>query len=224
MDTNHVRSRRLMRRAHFMRTMVPLWKLFPCFLQATLLTHLTTIFYSRTFQWRDFVDFSVQQEKLLLLYRSKSTKIKAALSFFVLMICIHGLITSEMGAVLTTILAVPQLVRVQGSVNREFRVLMGPLTPILAFNNLHHRISIATIAPFIVSFVAFVVLRPDNTEVLDLFLSKETEFQLTSKIRRRLHGLLASVNALIAFWNAFWYFSAMKDNFSLELQPEQINL
>jgi hypothetical protein len=57
--------------------MLPLWQLFPSFFLATLLAHLTTVFYAKTFQWSDFVDFSLQQDKLLMLYHNKTTKIKA---------------------------------------------------------------------------------------------------------------------------------------------------
>ena len=67
------------------------------------------------------------------------------------------------------LLALPQLYRVKSRTSQQIRVVLGPLTPLLAVNNLVMEPScVATVAGFVVSILAFVVFRPDNEAMLAL--------------------------------------------------------
>ena len=136
-------------------------------------------------------------------YTSDTTVLKALLSFSLIWLSLSGFISSQGGASLSVLLAFPQLCRVKGPTGRQMRVVLGPLTPILAANNICNKQSPCTVSMFCVSLAAFVVLRPDNTAVLDLFSSADEcsammQYLGDSKNRRKVHGILAAINTSIA--------------------------
>jgi hypothetical protein len=84
-------------------------------------------------------------------------------------------------------------------------VVLGPLIPILASHGLLRERSIGTVAMSIVSFLTFVIFRPDNDAVLNLLY---TCHLVPSRVygvapirtdRARLHGILAAANSICAF-------------------------
>lgn len=175
-------------------------------------THVVTTFYSKTFQWRDLTSehhLGIIRE----LYSSRTTLLKALSCYFLIWLCLNtNAVRPQTGSLLTLLLALPQLYRSQGPTSRQMRVVLGPLTPILAVNNVCLKPCLGSAAMVSVSFAAFVVLRPDNTTVLDLFwppsnFSEEAQL-LPPKLyhsilangnqRRQLHGLLAACNVAMA--------------------------
>lgn len=166
-----------------------------CLCVATVATHAVVIFYAKKFQWGDLLSTSRQRTR----YSSQWTILKAALCLVLTWFCLKGLVSSDIGAKVTLILALPQLYRMKGRGNQQLRAVMGPLTPILAINNICVEPSPVTFVAGSLCFSAFVVLRPDNTAVVDLFkLSASCPRLNSSKSRRQLHGKLAAGNAILA--------------------------
>jgi hypothetical protein len=177
---------------------------------AAWLGHLIVIFYGRAFRWHHFVhafpSMTRGGSEKAPFYADVATAVKFWLSSLLLWVCLgDGLLTAQMGAILSLLLSVPQLIRANGLWHQKLRVVLGPLTPILAFNGLLREHSIGSVTMAIVSFLAFVVLRPDNDEVLKLLYNCHLipsyiyEGTRARAIRTRLHGTLAAVNALLAF-------------------------
>lgn len=156
------------------------------------IAHLTTVFYARSFRWSDWYSFSCK------IYANDSIAIT---KFLLLALCLEIVTTFKIssleGSALTTVLAFPQLYRQAGERNRNLRIVLGPLTPFLAINNILQDPSLVTTASLVVCVIAFVILRPDNTTVLDLFLPN-CQFLRGSKNRRKLHGYLAATNSFMA--------------------------
>lgn len=138
------------------------------------------------------------------------------------------------GAVGMVLLALPQLYRANGRFHQQLRVTLGPLTPILALNNLLIEPNSLALLSAVTCILAFVVLRPDNTAVLDLFLpffesktvaaarvttttsaienfnmfaSLQVQSLMDHTTRRKAHGTLAAFNTAVAMF-AVIYFAA----------------
>jgi hypothetical protein len=174
-----------------------------------------TLFYVKTFHWSDLSlanSLSFWEQ-----YQNTTAVFKTLLSFTPL--CKN--VSPDAGAILIVVLAIPQLYRFKGRISQQLRVVLGPLTPLVAASNLvKDPLSVATIAGFVVSFAAFVVFRPDNTIVFDLFWKEEASFAVyvdhhdpninnnDSKLiavtyldgnrRRKIHGMLAASNTILA--------------------------
>jgi hypothetical protein len=177
---------------------------------ASWMAHLIIIFYGRAFRWYHFVDAFPSTKRggseKASIYADVATTLKFWVCSLLLWVCLgEGLLTVERGAILSFLLAVPQLRRANGVWHQKLRVILGPLTPILAFHGLLKERSIGTVTMAIVSFLAFVVLRPDNNEVLNLLYnchlipSRIYDGARARTTRTRLHGILSAVNALLAF-------------------------
>lgn len=173
-----------------------------CLWIATVATHAVVIFYAKKFQWRDLASASRQLSR----YDSQLTILKASLCLVLTWVCLKGLISSDTGAKGTVVLALPQLYRMKGNNSQQWRATLGPLTPILAINNVCMEPSIVTIVAGGVCFAAFIVLRPDNTAALDLFWLPMISPFGDSKRRRRLHGSLAACNAIIALATIIFHY------------------
>jgi hypothetical protein len=190
-----------------------------------LITHSVMIFYAKTFQWSHLswtelwhVDNTSWRQYSLY---DSPTSLKAILCFVVTGSCLNSAVSSNTGALMTVLLALPQLYRIKGRLHQEVRVVLGPLTPILAVNNVCAEGSFPTILATLVSFAAFVIMRPDNTAVLDILLHEswfadqvatpsDSDYKATWPFRffqylqvrnnrRKWHGILAAFNATIAF-------------------------
>lgn len=165
---------------------------------ALLISYIIIIFYFRSFRWQHF-------SLMKFPFTDNMTLIKFIVCFLLVFFCLRGDVQSKTGANLIAITAIPQLRRGKGQHNQKLRVIIGPLTPVLAFNNFANDCSAYNTGMAILSFVAFVVLRPDNTEALDLLhrfhlcpLAAYRVLQAQEK-RKRMHGILAASNACLAF-------------------------
>ncbi|CAB9508527.1 expressed unknown protein [Seminavis robusta] len=171
---------------------------------AAFTSHLIVVFYNRKFQWHQFLALKVDDK--VSIYADTDAAVKFSLCSLLLCICFRGdSITAEIGAMLCVVLSVPQLKRGKGQWNQKVRVVLGPLTPILAVNGLvSEPLSVGTWSLAIVSFLAFVLLRPDNDQVLDLMHDCSLlplwiyDILKPCANRRRWHGRLAACNALVA--------------------------
>jgi hypothetical protein len=189
-----------------------------------LMTHILMIFYAKTFQWShlSWTELWQVDNKFWRQYSrcDSPTSLKAILCFVVTGSCLNSAVSANTGALMTVLLALPQLYRIKGRFHQEMRVVLGPLTPILAANNVCMAGSLLTILAMLVSCAAFVILRPDNTAVLDVFLKESwfaeqeatpsnSDYKATwplrffryfqsRKHRRKWHGILAASNATLA--------------------------
>jgi ribosomal protein S27E len=179
------------------------------FLQAVnfaLFSHLIIVFYAKKFEWGDLHPKNLICKVSQYYWHSPSTFVKAWACGVVLARCYGGGLSVQQGRVGVVLLSIPQLYRSRGQLSQELRGAMGPLTPILAACNVWlDRRSFANVAMATTSFLAFVVLRPDNTAVLDLFFLRSWDdheghdlLLSNAKLRRKLHGLLAATNAGVA--------------------------
>jgi hypothetical protein len=181
------------------------------------LAHVITVFYASSFQWTDLAQL-LERKLLQKTYCGANNNmsvvvvvVKAATCFFCIFCSLCGQISARSGSVLTVLLAVPQLCRGRGVLSQRVRVVLGPVTPILAVNNDWWRPDDPlTVASMIIAFLAFVVFRPDNTAVLQpccrflgrrLMLPDDSSTDdcgvLDGKKRRRIHGILAAGNTLL---------------------------
>jgi hypothetical protein len=161
-----------------------------------VLTHILTVFYASSFQWSDLSKM-FEWNSLLGTYYTKNVMVGKAVACFICILCsVLGRISTLLGSTMSVLVAVPQLYRSKGALGQRVRVVLGPLSPILAVNNLvwcpDNPLTVASAA---VSFLAFVVFRPDNTAVLQCF---GMDRGVTSKYRRRIHGILAACNTVLA--------------------------
>lgn len=181
-------------------------------------SHVLTIFYGRRFVWQDLKTFlrEIYRPNLLVVttrcveyYQNQTweTLLKFALIYITLQY--SPLLQVHQVHAFTVLLAIPQLYR--RSEFRQLRVILGPLTPVLAVRNVLQEPSVATVTCVTICLAAFVVLRPDNTQVLDLVLPKAASpVGVTPTIRwyqwlrspfhrRQWHGALAACNTAVAF-------------------------
>lgn len=171
-----------------------------------LLTHIAIVFYAREFIWDD-LRLANAATKCSEFYRqSPSTCVKAMACGGLITFCRCGFVSIHRGHLLMTTLAVPQLYRTKGKRSQKLRVVLGPLTPILATNNfVRNYESVVPLIQFVMCLLAFAALRPDNTAVLDLCREGwfagwfEPFLNLDSKTWRKLHGMLAACNAAFSF-------------------------
>lgn len=154
------------------------------------LTHSLCVFYDTSFRWDNLkksMDISKYYSNCKLFY-------KAISCFVFTLLCLLGHVSSFNGSILICFSAVPQLYRARGG--RHLRIILGPLTLILSANNfLVDRFrNPMTNASGLISFLAFIVLRPDND---CMALTLRIGF-MDAKLRRSLHGVLARANVLLA--------------------------
>jgi len=186
----------------------------PELIAAAMASHFLAVFYAKQFQWKDLL-LPVQG---LRMYGDFTTSVKAIVCCWLVYRCQLGHISSQVGAFASVALAIPQLVRWKGRKHQQIRSVLGPVAPILAANNAINGASYATSASAFLSALAFVILRPDNTAVLDLLLkwlqSRPTEedtcaivaYLHNTKNRRKTHGILAACHtgfAAITFLENF---------------------
>jgi hypothetical protein len=169
-----------------------------------VLTHALTVFYSSSFQLLDFSKL-FDRSSLATYYARNVIVAKAIASFSCIFCSMQGKITTLDGSILTVLLAIPQLYRSKSVLGQRLRVILGPVTPVLAVNNVlmvdwkkqqQQQIPL-TVASAIVSFLAFGVIRPDNTAVLEC-LGIAHHVVIDTKFRRRFHGILAASNTFLA--------------------------
>jgi hypothetical protein len=160
-----------------------------------VLTHVLTVFYASAFQWSDLS--KMFEWNVLGTYYTKNVMIGKAIACFICLLgSVLGRISTLIGSTLSVLVAVPQLYRSKSALGQRVRVVLGPLVPILAVNNwVECPDNPLTVASAVVSFLAFVVFRPDNTAVLHCF---GMDKGVTSKYRRRIHGILAACNTVLA--------------------------
>ncbi|KAL7576566.1 hypothetical protein ACA910_018059 [Epithemia clementina (nom. ined.)] len=157
-----------------------------------VVAHLLTIFYARRFVWQDLAH--------PLILPNVESQLKSLLIFLSLHFgaCWHV----HQVHLVTLLLAIPQLYRLP--MLRDFRVILGPLTPLLAVMNVIQEQSTVTLTSLALSLTGFVILRPDNTQVLDLLLRAVHpsagihKFLASANRRRKLHGVLAMCNTAVA--------------------------
>jgi len=176
---------------------------------STALTHLVVVFYAKQFEWSDLRPTNLGRKFSQYYFSCPSTCLKALACGSLLGFCRQHddgwRVSVQTGRLLIVMLALPQLYRLSGRRSQQLRVVLGPLTPILAAHNwLGQPLDAGNLAVATTSWLAFAVLRPDNTAVLDLLLPCRQRHHLLSdaKTRRKLHGILAAGNAAIAllFW------------------------
>ena len=168
-------------------------------------SHLLTVFYAKRFVWNDLYPptSGIECCRTMRQHFQKvdaETRLKVLLIFLVL----HFGCKLQVRHVhlVTFLLAIPQLYRLR--MLRDIRVILGPLTPLLSIQNVIREQTAATILSLMLSLTAFVVLRPDNTQVLDLLLTRVKPNLDICKVlespnsRRKLHGSLAFCNTLVA--------------------------
>ena len=175
------------------------------FVSTALLTHLVVVFYAKQFEWSDLQAANLRRNVCSYYNTSQSTCFKALVCGCSIGLCRHGWISVERGRLLILVLAIPQLYRFQGLRSQQLRIVMGPLTPILALHNtMQSPADLANISMATACLLAFVILRPDNTAVLDLLLRLFPKaclgqtFLSEAKTRRQFHGILAACNATLA--------------------------
>jgi hypothetical protein len=182
-----------------------------------LLAHVITVFYASSFQWTDLAQLLERQSLRKTYcgankYVSVVVVVKATTCFICIFCSLCGQISARSGSVLTVLLAVPQLYRGRGVLSQRVRVVLGPVAPILAVNNVWWRPNDPlTLASAIIAFLAFVVFRPDNTAMMqpccrllgrwpmlpDDWANDDCGL-LDGKKRRRIHGILAAGHTLLA--------------------------
>ena len=164
--------------------------------------HLLVVFYAKDFVWDDLTPKLASEKSFAYYHQNPCVQFKFCVCGLAMVLCRCGWVSMHQGQLLTLLLALPQLYRAKGELHRQLRVILGPLTPILSVNNLFQSCCVTSVVQFIICLLAFVVLRPDNTSVLDLCWRRTEDEALPpyvgeSKIRRRLHGSLAAGNAAV---------------------------
>ena len=169
---------------------------------SALAVHLLIVFYARDFVWDDLAPKQAVEKFSSYYHQNYTSCCKWLVSYVVMATCRCGLVSTHQGQLLIVLQAIPQLVRSKGVRSQQLRVVMGPLTPMLAINNLCRNCQTPICAlQCLTCFLAFVVLRPDNTSVLDLVGCSEAlqPYLGEYKMRRKLHGTFAACNAALAF-------------------------
>lgn len=169
-------------------------------------THLLIVFYAKQFEPRDLCLAYAVRNATDYYTRNTVTCLKALACGCLMAACRLKLLSVENGHLIIVLLSFPQLYRFKGRTNQQLRVVLGPLSPILAANGVALRPrDLLTIAMALLSFAAFVVFRPDNTVVLDISFkalpvpSCWVAGVNQAKSRRKLHSFLAVCNAGLAF-------------------------
>ena len=159
--------------------MVMLHRIFST-LALSLVSHSITVFYARTFVWKDLYP-PVACRNFLSHYYNKNGSEQVLKTILIYLTLRYGScscprllpeVVFSPAALLMVIMAIPQLYRRPSF--RRWRVLLGPLTPLLAIQQTVRASSSLLLFPSIllvlVSLTAFVVVRPDNDQVIELLL------------------------------------------------------
>ena len=201
--------------------MTCLFALFHHTLLSGVVTHIMVTFYEKTFQWSDFSAIELRRS---LIHDSRSRRTSFRIKYFVCFVvnwlCLSSRVSYFSGSFATVVMSLPQLYRAKGRWHQQIRVVLGPLTPILAVNNVSREPNnFLTLASLCTCILAFGLLRPDNTAVLDLccqFYSEKLmmtvgvdkdcvslviEYLEESKNRRKAHGMLAALNSILALFS-----------------------
>jgi len=184
------------------------WSIF----STAVVTHCVVIFYAKDFSLSDFEPTNARCKFQRYYQNNPSTRLKAIACGSVIGFCkCSSWMSVKRSRLLMFLLALPQLYRMKGSHSQQLRVTMGPLTPILALHILLRHIDLISVLQVVICFLAFALLRPDNTAVIDIVVTGPFEkpfkqFLSDGKTRRKLHGILAATNT------AFSLASLMEDH------------
>ena len=190
-----------MRTFNIMKTTMGVWDVG----WTTATVHLLIVFYSKRFAWTDLHPVQIVTNAPGYYKNKKNVEnvLKAMVCTILIAACQSGLISCLRSRILVIVLSLPQLFRRKGRGFQRLRVILGPLTPILACHNLFcapQHTSNTCMA--ITSFLAFVVMRPDNTTVLEILIDglRWSEIKRLHKVslRSKIHGILAGCNFAVA--------------------------